>query len=37
MQIDNVIEGELKEFLEKLQNKTLGLVPVKFQEFADNY
>lgn len=37
MQIDNVIEGELKEFLEKLQNKTLGLVAVEFQEFADSY
>jgi hypothetical protein len=37
MQINNVIEGELKEFLEKLENKTLGLVAVKFQEFADSY
>jgi len=37
MQINTVIEGELKEFLEKLENKTLGLVAVKFQEFADCY
>ena len=37
MQINNVVEGELKEFLEKLENKTLGLVAVKFQDFADSY
>jgi len=37
MQINNVVEGELKEFLDKLENKTLGLVAVKFQEFADSY
>jgi hypothetical protein len=37
MKINNVVEGELKEFLEKLENKTLGLVAVKFQEFADSY
>jgi hypothetical protein len=37
MKIDNVVEGELKEFLDKLENKTLGLVAVKFQEFADSY
>jgi len=37
MKIDNVVEGELKEFLDKLENKTLGLVAVKFQEFADCY
>jgi hypothetical protein len=37
MQINTVIEGELKEFLDKLENKTLGVVAVKFQEFADSY
>lgn len=37
MKINNVVEGELKEFLDKLENKTLGLVAVKFQEFADSY
>ena len=37
MQINNVVEGELKEFLDKLENKTLGLVAVKFQDFADSY
>ena len=37
MQINNVVEGELKEFLDKLENKTLGVVAVKFQDFADSY
>ena len=37
MQINNVVEGELKEFLDKLENKTLGVIAVKFQDFADSY
>lgn len=37
MQINNVVEGELKEFLDKLENKTLGVIAVKFQDFANSY
>lgn len=37
MQINIAIDGEVKEFLDKLENKTLGVVAVKFQDFADSY
>ena len=34
---NNVIDGELKDFLDKMERRELGAVDVGFHEFADNY
>ena len=35
--LDNVIDGELKDFLDKLERRELGVVDVNFHDFADSY
>jgi hypothetical protein len=37
MVTDNVIDGELKEFLDKMERRELGVVDVNFYDFADSY
>ena len=37
MTIQNELSDEVKTFIEKLQNKTLGVVPVDFYEVANRY
>lgn len=37
MVIKNELSDEVKVFIEKLQNRTLGVVPVDFYEVSDNY
>ena len=37
MVIGNVIEGELKDFLGKMENRELGAIDVGFYDFADSY
>jgi hypothetical protein len=37
MIMDNVIDGELKEFLDKMERRELGVVDVNFYDFADSY
>jgi ribosomal protein L22 len=37
MVMDNVIDGELKDFLDKMERRELGLVDVNFYDFADSY
>ena len=37
MVTNNVIDGELKDFLDKMERRELGAVDVGFHEFADNY
>lgn len=34
---NNVIDGELKDFLDKMERRELGLVEVGFHDFADSY
>ena len=37
MKVDVVIDGELKDFLDKMERRELGLVDVNFYDFADSY
>ena len=37
MKIDVVIDGELKDFLDKMERRELGAVDVNFKDFADSY
>jgi hypothetical protein len=37
MIIKNELPNEVNTFIEKLQNKTLGIVPVDFYEVANRY
>lgn len=37
MKVDVVIDGELKEFLDKMERRELGVVDVNFYDFADSY
>jgi hypothetical protein len=37
MKLDVVLDGELKDFLDNLQNRKLGVVDVEFLEFANSY
>jgi hypothetical protein len=37
MIIKNELPNEVNTFIEKLQNKTLGVVPVDFYEVANRY
>jgi hypothetical protein len=37
MVIGNVIDGELKDFLDKMERRELGAIDVNFYDFADSY
>ena len=37
MVVDNVIDGELKDFLDKMERRELGAIDVNFEDFADSY
>ena len=37
MVLDNVIDGELKDFLDKMERRELGAIDVNFEDFADRY
>ena len=37
MKLDIVIDGELKDFLDKMERRELGVVDVNFHDFADSY
>lgn len=37
MVIDNVVDGELKDFLDKMERRELGVIDVEFYDFADSY
>ena len=37
MVTDNVIDGELKDFLNKMERRELGAIDVGFYDFADSY
>jgi len=37
LKTDVVIEGELKDFLDKMERRELGVVDVNFYDFADSY
>ena len=37
MKVDVVIDGELKDFLDKMERRELGVVDVNFYDFADSY
>jgi hypothetical protein len=37
MKLDVVIDGELKDFLDKMERRELGAVDVNFKDFADSY
>jgi hypothetical protein len=35
--MDNVIDGDLKDFLDKMERRELGAIDVNFHDFADSY
>ena len=37
MVTNNVIDGELKDFLDKMERRELGAIDVNFKDFADSY
>jgi hypothetical protein len=37
MVTNNVIDGELKDFLDKMERRELGAIDVNFIDFADSY